>query len=274
MPAAARSRAAMTVVEGTGSLDRSLGRVYAVVGVFDGLHRGHDYLLGELRRAAGTHRARPMVITFDHHPDEVLTGTAPPLLCDPDERLERLAAAGVEVTVIETFDRALRETPFDVWVGRIADRVELAGFVMTPESAFGYNRGGTPETVAALGQRLGFEVTVVPQFDLDGAPVRSSEIRAAIAAGDLATAERLLGRRVTLVGTVERARRDATELGFPVPVALPAAGRYEAAVRTAAGSVRHREVAVDEAGVRLAPALPLVTGARVTLELLRPARPA
>jgi riboflavin kinase / FMN adenylyltransferase len=267
-------RPSMTVVDGTTALDRSLGRVFAVVGVFDGLHRGHEYLLRELRSAAGEHDARPMVITFDHHPDEILKGAAPPLLCDPAERLDRLAAAGVAVTVIETFDRALRETPYDAWVGGIADRVPLAGFLMTPESAFGYNRGGTPETVAELGRELGFDVTVVPQFTLGGEPVRSSDIRAAIQAGDLATAERLLGRRVSLVGTVERARREATEIGFEMPVALPATGRYEAAVRTPAGAVRHREVAVDEARVRVAPGLPFVTGARVTVELLRPARPA
>jgi riboflavin kinase/FMN adenylyltransferase len=267
------ARTAMTVVAGTAGLDRSLGRVFAVVGVFDGLHRGHEYLLGELRNAAAAHAARPMVITFDHHPDEILKGEAPPLLCDPEERLDRLAAAGVAITVVETFDRALRETPYDAWVRRIAERVELGGFLMTPESAFGYNRGGTPETVAALGRELGYEVTLVPQFTLEGQPVRSSDIRAAIAAGDLTTAERLLGRRVSLVGTVEWARREATVLGFPLPVALPAPGRYDAAVRTPAGAVRHREVAVDASGVRLAPALPALAGARVTVELLRPARP-
>lgn len=221
----------MTVVEGTAALDRSLGRVYAVVGVFDGLHRGHDYLLGELRRVAAARDARPMVITFDHHPDEILKGAAPPLLCDPDERLARLAAAGVAVTVIETFDRALRETPYDTWVGRIAANVEVAGFLMTPESAFGYNRGGTPETVAALGQRLGFDVTVVPQFTLDGEPVRSSDIRAAIATGDFGRAERLLGRPYSVVGT---AREQPDGLGNllldpTLPVAVPPAGIYPAA---------------------------------------------
>src|SRR6185503_17908513 len=218
--------ALMEVVAGTASLEASLGRLFAVVGVFDGLHLGHDYLLRELASAARGHGARPTVITFDHHPDEVLKGAAPPLLCDPQERLDRLAAAGVAVTVIETFDRALRETTYDAWVGRIAERIDLAGFLMTPESAFGYERGGTPETVAELGRSLGYEVVLVPQFTLDGEPVRSSDIRAAIAAGDLARAERLLGRRVGVTGTVARALRAGTELGFGLPVALPPAGRY------------------------------------------------
>ena len=173
--AAATSRDAFTGALAAGA-DRSrlAEELFAVVGVFDGIHRGHEYLLGELRRVAAAHDARPAVITFDHHPDEILQGAAPPLLCDPQERLDRLAAAGVAVTVIETFDRALRETTYDAWVGRIADRVELAGLLMTPESAFGYERGGTPETVAQLGRSLGYEVVVVPQFTLDGETVRSS----------------------------------------------------------------------------------------------------
>jgi len=258
----------MAVVDGTGALAPGLGRLFVVVGVFDGLHLGHEYLLSELRRVAADHEARPAVITFDHHPDEVLKGAAPPLLCDPNERLERLAAAGVEVTVIETFDVALRETPFDAWIRRIAERVGLAGFLMTPESAFGYDRRGIPETVAELGRELGYEVVVVPQFTLDGEPVRSSDIRAAIASGDLSGAARRLGRRVVVVGTVDRAARDATHLSFAMPVALPPPGRYKAFVRTAGGSMRNRE-AVIENGVRLEPAIPALMGARLSVELVR-----
>jgi len=260
---------AMQVVEGTAALEPSLGRLFAVVGVFDGLHRGHEYLLRELRRAAAERGARATVITFDHHPDEILKGAAPPLLCDPQERLERLEAAGVDVTVIETFDRATRETPFDVWLGRIAAGVELAGLLMTPESAFGYERGGTPATVAELGRRLGYEVVVVPQFTLDGEPVRSSDVRAAIAAGDLPRAERLLGRRVTVVGTVGRAGRADTELEFGLPVALPPPGRYEAFVETAGGARRSRDLELDDGRVAIRPAVPVRTGARLGVELVR-----
>ena len=219
----------MAVVHGIDALEPSLGRLFVVVGVFDGLHRGHAYLLDELRTAAERHGARPAVITFDHHPDEILTGSAPPLLCDPDERLERLAAAGVAVTVVQTFDVALRETPFDAFVRRIADRVDLAGFLMTPDSAFGYQRAGTPETVAALGQDLGYAVDVVAQFTLDGQPVSSSKIRAAIAAGDLAGTERLIGRPYAVVGRGSRVARDPV-LTFETPVALPPTGWYAVSI--------------------------------------------
>ena len=75
--------------------------------MFDGLHRGHAWLIDQLVRAARERGARPAVITFDAHPDAVLLGHAPPLLMDPAERLERLAAMGVDVLVVEHFDDEL-----------------------------------------------------------------------------------------------------------------------------------------------------------------------
>jgi riboflavin kinase/FMN adenylyltransferase len=170
------------------------------------------------------------VITFDHHPDEILVGQAPPLLLDPAERLERLEAAGVEVTVVQHFDAALRATPYDVFVERIRSRVALTGFLMTPDAAFGFERRGTPAALASLGARDGFEVVVVPPFTIDGQEVRSSTIRAAVAAGDLATAAALLGRPVTVSGVTSDPASGASRLVFELPMALPPDGDYAAEV--------------------------------------------
>jgi riboflavin kinase/FMN adenylyltransferase len=217
----------MHVARGLEHLPRSAEPVFVVVGVFDGLHLGHAYLLGHLVAEAAVRGARPVVITFDHHPDEVLTGSAPPLLCDPDERLERLAAAGVDSTVVVHFDQRMRETTYEDFASMIAGRAPLAGFLMTPDAAFGYRREGTPETLAGLGRQRGFEVVVVPPFELDGRPVRSTEVRAAIASGDLAAAAGLLGRAHCVVGqAVDRAAGPGTLLRFPLPVALPPDGTY------------------------------------------------
>ena len=222
----------MNVVEGIDALDRSAGRLFVVVGVFDGLHRGHMYLLRRLVRSAREREARPSVITFDHHPDEILVGAAPPLLCDPVERLERLAAAGVETTVVQHFDEALRMTPYDAFIGRVQARTGLAGFLMTPDAAFGHERRGTPATVAALGAEAGFEVEVAPPFTIDGRPVRSTDIRDAIAAGDLAEARTLLGRPVAVVGVASSAEvgESRSRVNFALPVALPPNGRYPVGV--------------------------------------------
>jgi riboflavin kinase/FMN adenylyltransferase len=221
----------MKVVHGIDLLDPSIGRSFVVVGVFDGLHLGHLYLLDELRRAAAAHEAQPVVITFDHHPDEILTGAAPPLLCDPEERLARLAAAGVETTVVATFDVALRMTPYDAFVRAIAERVDLAGFLMTPESAFGHDRLGTPETVSKLGRSVGYAVEIVPPLLVDGRPVSSGEIRRAIAEGRLTDAERLLGRPYAVTGTIS----EGGSVQFAMPVALPPRGAYPVLLTPADG---------------------------------------
>lgn len=223
----------MDVVEGLAQLHASHGRLFVVVGVFDGLHRGHAYLLRRLVAEAARRDARPAVITFDAHPDEILTGSAPPLLIEPQERVTRLARAGVAVTVIQHFDRALRETTYDAFVEMLTDRTELAGFLMTPDAAFGYQRGGTPGSLAAMGALADprWDVAVVPPFVLGGRPVRSTEIREAIARGDLHDAATLLGRAHAVVGDTEE-DRGGTRLTFPMPVALPPDGDY--AVRAGA----------------------------------------
>jgi riboflavin kinase/FMN adenylyltransferase len=215
----------MEVVHGVAALRPEHGPIFAVVGVFDGLHRGHAYLLAHLVREAEGHSAHPAVITFDAHPDEVLTGSAPPLLIHPDERLERLAEAGVELTVVQHFDDAVRRTSYDAFVASIQARTSLAGLLMTPDAAFGFERRGTPEALGALGRERGFDVVVVPPFTLGGRAVRSSDIRALIAAGDLDGAAALLGRPVTLRGDV----RDGS-LSFDWPLALPPDGEYTCVV--------------------------------------------
>jgi riboflavin kinase/FMN adenylyltransferase len=250
----------MQVVHGVEGLSREVGPVFVVVGVFDGLHLGHLYLLRHLVAEAEIRGARPTVITFDHHPDEVLTGQAPPLLLDPRERLDRLARAGVRVTVVQHFDAALRRTPYDEFVERIRERVELRGFLMTPDAAFGYERQGTPDALAELGRQRGFDVVVVPPFSLGDRAVRSSEIRTEIATGNLAAAAALLGRPVSLTGTVVDAGPDGVGLEFELPLALPPAGEYTCLVDGQPGRLRiDRDVAYLRADVGL--------GALVTVEI-------
>jgi riboflavin kinase/FMN adenylyltransferase len=211
----------MDVVGGVESLRPEHGPIFTAIGVFDGLHRGHVYLLDHLVREAVARGARPTVITFDHHPDEVLTGSAPPLLLHPDDRLERLASLGVEVTVLQHFDDALRRTTYDDFIAAIRSRTTLAGLLMTPDAAFGYERRGTAEAVAALGKVEGFDLVVVEPYALDGAPVKSTDIRVAIARGDLAAAQRLLGGPLSLRGE----QRDGS-VAFDWPMALPPDGEY------------------------------------------------
>jgi riboflavin kinase / FMN adenylyltransferase len=253
----------MDVIQGVEGLRPEHGRLFVVIGVFDGLHRGHAYLLHHLRDEADRRDARPAVITFDHHPDEIIRGAAPPLLLHPEERLERLAGAGVEVTVVQHFDETVRHTPYDVFVERIRSRVDLRGFLMTPDAAFGFERRGTPETVAELGLRDSFDVVVVPPFTLNGRPVRSSDVRAAIADGDLATARELLGRDVTITGTA-REDGDATRLEFEMPMALPPSGVYRCHVGEHPCEV---QIAATNATIRSTEKLATNTGRMISIRL-------
>jgi riboflavin kinase/FMN adenylyltransferase len=236
----------MDVVTGVDGLRAGHGPIFAVIGVFDGLHRGHVYLLDHLVREALRRAARPTVITFDHHPDEVLTGSAPPLLLHPDERLERLADAGVEVTVVQHFDDAVRRTPYDTFLETIRSRTSLAGLLMTPDAAFGYERAGTPAAIGLLGERDGFDLVVIDPFTIDGTPVRSTDIRSAIERGDLAGARRLLGRPVGLRGECA-----ADRVSFEWPMAMPPDGSYAARV-----DGRPAMVTVHAATVRLPEGMP------------------
>ena len=164
------------------------------------------------------------------------------------------------MTVVQHFDTALRQTPYDVFVERIRARSALKGFLMTPDAAFGYERRGTPETLAALGDREGFEVVVVPPFDLGGRPVRSSEIRTAIAEGDLGLATALLGRPVTLTGWADDGDADHQRLRFALPTAVPPDGTYAGRI---GGADCALEIRAGEATIR-----PRATSRRVTVELL------
>ena len=218
--------AAVAVVDGVDLLEADDGPLFAVIGVFDGIHLGHQYLLRHLVAEARTRGARPSVITFDSHPDEVIVGTAPPLLLDPHERIRLLEEAGVEVIVVHHFDAALRMTEYDEFLHRITARTRLAGLLMTPDAAFGHDRKGTAQAVAELGERDGFDLVVAPPFEIDGRSVRSSDVRSAIASGDLGLAAELLGRPYAIVGTTA----ENGSLLCPVPVALPPAGSYRTVV--------------------------------------------
>jgi riboflavin kinase/FMN adenylyltransferase len=242
-------------VEGLSAGD---GPIFPVIGVFDGLHRGHQYLLRHLVDEASRREARPTVITFDAHPDEVILGEAPPLLLDPADRLRLLGEAGVDLVVVQHFDAAVRATEYDDFLHRITARTRLAGLLMTPDAAFGHDRRGTPETVGALAARDGFDLVVVPPFLVDGRAIRSSDIRAAIAAGDLAEASRLLGRPHAVSGIVDA----AGQVSFPMPVALPEAGTHPVVV-TADGTDHAGTLSVDPTGWALTPPLADAGPARI-----------
>jgi riboflavin kinase / FMN adenylyltransferase len=235
-------------------------RFVLAIGVFDGAHRGHKRVISALLAAARRHRAESVALTFDPHPSEVVRGEAPPLLCDPDERIGLLGGLGVGTVVLQHFDRAFADQSPDAFLNRVRRDRELVALVMTPESAFGHDREGTLAAIRRLAPRLGFELVEVGQLASKGSVVSSTRVRQALAEGRLSEVKRLLGRPYAVTGTVVRGDRRGRKLGFPTanlsferPVALPPDGIY--AVRAAWGgrdllNPRDRAAGVASLGVR------------------------
>jgi riboflavin kinase/FMN adenylyltransferase len=230
------------------------------VGVFDGLHRGHLAVLKALVRVAARAGAAPVVISFEPHPDLILRGIAPPLLCDPAEREARFAALGVAHLVVQPFDQAFAALSATAFVERLMSRRDLSALVMAPDSAFGRGREGSVEMVGALGARLGFRIEVVRPVRAGGSPISSSRVRGLLSGGRLAQARDLLGRPPAVTGEVVRGDGRGRNLGFPTanlafaePVALPPQGIY--AVRASWGGTdplrpARRALGVASLGVR------------------------
>ena len=207
-------------------------RFVATVGVFDGVHLGHVHVLERLRALATELGATPVAITFDPHPQAVITGRAPDLICDPAEKLSRIVTGGAEVIVVQRFDEAFRSQTAEEFLARLARDRDMAGLVMSHESAFGRDRQGTIDTVQRLAARDGFRLVEVDTLEMDGAPVSSSRVRATVASGDLAGAGRLLGRPYAITGAL--GEPDATGRSLLAPVGafvLPPAGRYPTRLR-------------------------------------------
>jgi riboflavin kinase/FMN adenylyltransferase len=208
-------------------------RFALAIGVFDGAHRGHRRVVDALLEAARRHHAEPVALTFDPHPSEIVRGEAPPLLCDPEERIALLHQMGVATVVLEHFDRAFADQSPAAFLERVRAGRELVALVMTPESAFGHDREGTIGKIRSLAQELGFELVEIGQLASRGAVVSSTRVREALAAGRLWEVGRLLGRPYTVTGTVVRGDRRGRALGYPTanlsfdaPVALPSDGIY------------------------------------------------
>jgi len=208
-------------------------RFALTIGMFDGVHRGHQRAIDALIRVAARQKAKSVALTFDPHPSAVLRGSAPPQLCPAAEKLGRLEAAGVDITVVQPFDLRFADQDPEHFLQRLSAGRELAAVVMTAESAFGRDRAGIMPVVRRLGRQMGFRVVEVKRLETDGGALSSTRLRGLVVRGRLADAQRLLGRRYAVTGTVVSGDRRGRTLGFPTanlafddPVALPPDGIY------------------------------------------------
>lgn len=193
----------------------AIGEAAVTMGVFDGVHMGHQALLLATQGAAREAGAASVALVFDPHPDEVVKpGTRVPRLAPLAVTLRRILEVGLDHAIPIRFNDELRQLSAEDFLSSLAPAISLRRLVMTPESAFGRGRGGTLERMRAHGADRGFEVVKVEPRLAAGVPISSSTLRQAVAAGELARV-RSLGRPAYLQGRVVEGDHRGRELGYP-----------------------------------------------------------
>ncbi|MDR1934288.1 MAG: bifunctional riboflavin kinase/FAD synthetase [Candidatus Accumulibacter sp.] len=186
------------------------------IGNFDGVHRGHRALLERLRALAERDGLLPAVLTFEPHPREFFSPqTAPARLSTLREKLEMFAEEGVALACVCRFNASFAALPAREFIARIlVDTLKAGALVVGDDFCFGAGREGGFAALRAAGERCGFSVGRVDSVMADGERVSSSAVRAALAAGEMERAARLLGRPYSIDGRVAHGDKLGRQLGF------------------------------------------------------------
>jgi len=184
--------------------EASLKNSWLTVGVFDGVHRGHQQIIKKLTAGAHANEAPAVVLTFDPHPASVLGGHEIKCLTLPDERAELLGDLGVDVVITERFTRDLSQVTAHDFMLRLSRQLGLKQLLIGYDFALGKGREGNAGRLTEIGAGLGYSVEVVPALSDESGVISSTEIRKLIEVGNVAEAARLLGRPYSLHGPVMR----------------------------------------------------------------------
>ncbi len=213
----------------------SPGRASAVtVGVFDGVHRGHQHLVAMLLEQARREQLAAVAVTFNPHPRTVIQpGTVITYLTSLEERVELLQGLGLDAVAVVPFSSETAQLSAVDFCRLLTEELEMKLLVVGTDFGLGRNREGTPEVLRPLGREMGFRVEVAPLLAEDAEKVGSSSVRLALAEGDVRHVARLLGRPFSLRGPVVGGDKRGRGLGFPtaniglgLDRALPAYGIY------------------------------------------------
>jgi riboflavin kinase/FMN adenylyltransferase len=203
--------------QGLDDVPEGWGPCVVTIGVFDGVHRGHQRIVGQVTEEAAELGLPVVVVTFDPHPVEVVRpGSHPPLLCTPRRRAELLAGLGVDAVWMLPFTAEFSRLGPDEFVRAVlVDRLHAARVIVGENFRFGHRAAGDVALLAELGEKYDFTAEGVPLLAVDGVLISSSEIRERLAAGDVAGAARDLGRPHRVEGVVVRGQQRGRTLGFP-----------------------------------------------------------
>lgn len=187
------------------------------LGVFDGLHLGHQLIMQTVVERARQVEAIPTVITFDPHPRAVLhPESAPPLLQTFDQKIEGFGVLGIQQTIVVRFTEEFSQlSAADFLRDTVVERLHAREVYLGKGFAFGHNREGNIALLSQLGSELGFVAGEVPEVTVRGRRVSSSRVRQLLAEGKVNLARRMLGRPYGVEGRVERGAERGKQLGFP-----------------------------------------------------------
>lgn len=196
------------------------------IGVFDGVHLGHQHLIKRLNKEAAERGLLSGVVTFRGHPQEMLCPEIElTFLTSVEERISLIQNLGVEFITILSFTPEIAQLSARQFVSSLKEQLKMQGLVIGPDFALGRGREGNATVLNALGQELGFTVTSVPQLTVEGQVVSSTLIRQALSRGDMKLVARLLGRHFTLSGVVVIGGERGRLLGFPTANMTPEPSR-------------------------------------------------
>lgn len=193
------------------------GPLFLAIGVFDGVHRGHQEVISTSARHAHSADGTPVVVTFDPHPMKVLRPeNAPHLITATEHKLALIRQLGVEHLLIIQFSREFAATPPEQFVQELASSSKpLREICVGHEWSFGKNRAGNLQLLRKLGAQHQFNVVGIPPVTVNGSVVSSTAIRQAVEKGDFARAAEMLGREYTILGTVRHGEALGNRIGFP-----------------------------------------------------------
>src|SRR5437868_3206707 len=207
----------METVRSPSELSQSPAPIFLAIGVFDGVHRGHQAVISTSAEHARASNGTPVVLTFDPHPEKVLRPQAAPhLLTATQHKIGLIRDLGVGHLLIIAFDKQFAATEPEDFVQQLVKHSKpLREICVGHEWAFGKNRRGNLELLKKLGARFDFGVVGIPPVTVNGEIVSSTTIRQAVEAGDLRKAAEMLGREYTILGTVVRGDDLGKKIGFP-----------------------------------------------------------
>lgn len=207
----------MQVLRSIDALSSIQGPLALAVGVFDGVHLGHQEVIEAAQEHATQHHGTAVVVTFDPHPAHVLRpGSAPKLLCGPRHQQRVLSQIGIPFLLTCPFTTETAKTPAREFIEQLVRAARPLGCISVGYTwNFGHKREGNIHLLMEMGQQHDFAVYGVPPLKIDGAVVSSTLIREAISNGDFAKAARFLGRDYSVFGTVVEGRQLGRQLGFP-----------------------------------------------------------